>query len=245
MPGGGQARAGHYEVTGVVDVIGSVQLQTAPTQSLIHRYLNTDPEVAAVLQQHAGTEYEIVVDYKGMRRPAATSPAWQHFYWQVLTYAWLRAQQIGTAPVAAGIVVFVNELVPSGEDIEELQDDIQKQATDIMPTGTDLHVVRNWRPGQSVPALSSSFLEHRSIRVIAVDNQAIGRSLAEFDAVVEDIERSVLGEMAGQGVVGAWRSRVSGNPYIAPEKRTCTVCDFKHYCPLAPRVNEGGPPSPP
>lgn len=245
MPTSGSPRAAHYEVTGVVDVIGSVQLRSASTSNLILAYLQDTPEVGTLLQQYAGSSFEIVVDYKGMRRPASTSLAWDHYYWQVLTYAWLRAQQAGSSPVVAGILLFVNELVPSQEDIGELQDDVHHQATDVMPTATDLQSITGWRPGSPVPPLSPQLLVRRSIRIVTVDQAAIAQSLQQFDAVVADIESSVLQEMTGQGVRLAWQGRPSGQTYIAPEKRTCTACDFKHYCPLSPRVGEGGPPSAP
>jgi hypothetical protein len=242
MPVQEQRRADYYEITGVVDVIGSVQLTQAPQGNLILHYLNNEPNVQQAVSRLSGDEYEIILDYKGMRRPAITSPAWQHYSWQVLTYAWLREQQPNSAPVIAGILLFVNELELSEEDMEELQDDVQNNATDIRPQGLDLESIINWRRGCPIPSLTTTFREQRSIRIVVVDQNTIAQSLREFDSVVRDIELSVLQEMSGRGILKPWQARASGNRYIAPERRTCTACDFKHYCPLASQVGEGGPP---
>lgn len=245
MPVEGQRRADYYEVTGIVDVIGSVQFSEAPPGNLILHHMNNDTDFCNMITDLSDSQYEIILDYKGMRRSPTTSPAWQHYAWQVLTYAWLRAQQPNAARVIAGIVLFINELEPSGEDMKDLQQDVQLQRTDIMPSRHDRQAIMNWRPRQEVPRLTRQFCEKRSIRVITVETNNIDRSLREFDNVVRDMESSVLTEMTGQRILNAWQVRPSGAPYIAPEDRTCTACDFKHYCPLAPRVGEGGPPNAP
>src|SRR5207237_10745914 len=97
--------------------------------------------------------YEIIVDYKSMRLPAATAPEWNHFQWQVLTYSWLRSQQPNSAPVIAAILLFINELVPSESDIEELQDDVRQNRSDVLPVGTDLAALNAWAGG-AVPNFS-------------------------------------------------------------------------------------------
>jgi hypothetical protein len=205
----------------------------------------------------SGDAFEIILDYKGMRRPSTTiadpqslqskqpNPAWEHYVWQVMTYAWLRAQQPDSAPVVAGILLFVNELEPSSADMEELQEDVNNYATDIMPNSSDLRAITAWKPGQSLPTLSTSFREQRSIRIVAIDPDVLQQSLTQFDAVVKDIEDAVLQEMSSGAIFNSWQARPSGAPYIAPEKRTCTACDFKYYCPLASQVGEGGAPAAP
>jgi hypothetical protein len=250
MPLQGQRRADYYEISGVADVIGSVQLTRAPRGNLLLNYLYNNPTVQQVIQNLSGSGYEIILDYKGMRRSGhiisdpnspnfmQPNPEWEHYNWQVLTYSWLRGQQQTSTPVIAGILLFINELEPSQDDMVDLQRDVQNNATDIMPTGRDLQAVLSWRRGQPVPPLSTPFRDQRSIRIVTVDQQAINRSLLAFDDVVEDIELAVLGEMSGQGIIAPWEARPSGVPYIAPQERTCTGCDFKHYCPLA--VNLGG-----
>jgi hypothetical protein len=238
-------RADYYEVTGVVDVIGSVSLYEAPSGNLLVHYLEQDPSTSLLVTEASAEQYEVIVDYKGMRRPPTTSPLWNHVAWQVQTYAWLRAQQTGSWPVLAAILIFINELIPSQQDIQELRDDVRSGATDLMPTGLDAVSIEGWRRGQLPPRLSTRYREERSIRLISVDPESVRESLQRFDSVVTDLELSVQREMTGQGVVGSWRERPSGERYAAPERRTCTACDFKHHCPLAPQVREGGPPAAP
>ena len=84
-PTGQVARGDRYELTGIVDVISSVvlgQQTTNPIVQLIQASLPTTP---------AG-EYDVIVDYKGLRRPPIGSQFRSHFEWQVQTYAWLRGQ---------------------------------------------------------------------------------------------------------------------------------------------------------
>lgn len=180
-----------------------------------------------------------------MRRPAVHTPAWDHFAWQVRTYAWLRAQQAGSAPVVAAILLFVNELEPSQNDIEEVKKEAQSAATDVLPAPRDQALLTSWRPSQPVPALSTTFREQRSVRVIEVDPARVHASLSEFDDVVADIERVVMAEMQGGSVINAWKARPSRRPYSAPDLRACTACDHKHYCPMAPSVKVGGVPKAP
>lgn len=245
MPVSGSPRADYYEVSGTIDVLGSVQIANSPAGNLLLHHLNSDPTINATITHLPGSEYEVILDYKGMRRPSVTAPAWMHFEWQVHTYAWLRSQQSGSAPVVAAILLFVNELEPSGEDVAQLQREVSNNETDVMPGTRDQTVLRSWRRGRPLPDLSTDLRERRSIRVIPVDAASIQQSLSEFDDVVTDIEETVLMEMQGGSVVSAWQSRPSGNSYTAPDVRTCTACDHKHYCPLAPAVGLGGPPPAP
>jgi hypothetical protein len=219
-------RADYYEVQGIVDVLGSVQFANAPRGNLILHYLQNSRDVLEVIAGFpvSGTgasTYEIIVDYKGMRRPAATKPEWNHFQWQVLTYSWLRAQQPNSAPVIAAILLFINELVPSESDIEELQDDVRQNRTDVLPVGPDLTALNAWTGGP-VPNFSRPFLEQRSFRVVLVDTGQVTASLGNFDDVVRNIEESVANEVAGQTIKTSWRA--------VPDRRTCTACDFKTYC---------------
>lgn len=55
--------------------------------------------------------------------------------WQILTYAWLRRQQADAKPIVAGIIFYLNELVPSKEDLIVVQQDIHNNLTDIPKEG--------------------------------------------------------------------------------------------------------------
>lgn len=73
-------QSNYYEVEGVIDVITSVQLSAATSPN---------PIVGAVLEAIASQAYEVVVDYKGMRRPSEqdiSDQTWEYQKWQVLTY---------------------------------------------------------------------------------------------------------------------------------------------------------------
>jgi len=239
------ARSDYYEIKGVVDVLSSVRLASAPTGNAVLSALGADPTCGQSIANSASGTFEVIVDYKGTRRPPTLvidrksshfgqpNPEWLAYEWQVLTYAWLRSQQPGSQPVLAGILLFLNELAPSDGDLADLKLDVSLGSTDLMPLGADLQAIRNWKPGKPCP-LSQQFLVGRSIRIVPVLPATVQGSLTNFDAVVQQIETSVLREMAGSGIVGNWVAR--------PERRTCTACDFRTFCPSSAQP---GPPSVP
>lgn len=232
----GQPRCDYYEITGVVDVITSVELQNAPSGNLILHHLQNDARVQSLIDTLAEDTYEVIVDYKGRRRPGTTiadrrnpnfgqiDPDWEAHEWQILTYSWLRSWQPQSSRVLAGIVLYMNELVPSGQDIEQLQEELKVSppATDVVPYGPDRQQVLSWRSGTTIN-LSQPFREQRSIRIIPVSADSVAQSLTNFDYVVREIEDSVLLEMSGNGIISSWQAN--------PQRRNCTACDFKTYCP--------------
>jgi len=256
----------YYEVEGVVDVITSVQLSGATSPN---------PIVEAVLQTIATQTYEVIVDYKGMRRPSAQDPndqTWQYHEWQVLTYAWLRMQQPNAAEVRSGILLYLNELVPGVEDMDRLYEEVfgaRGAGTDLQPNGADLQnlqawpqtkrqwqqqlsswpdQVRDWwrtersqrQPFPRMPAmpapLSQPYRVARSFRVVPVNLNMINNSLQRFDHVVCEIEASVARESAGQRLTQVWRPN--------PRDETCTVCDFRTFCPASGNRYRGAPTAP-
>lgn len=269
LPVGAQtSRQSHYyEVAGVVDVLTSVQLPPVRVQNPIEN---------AILQAVAADRYEVIVDYKGMRRPSLHDPdgdAWQHHAWQVQTYAWLRAQQAGAAPVRSGMLLYLNELVPSAEDMQALYVEVLgggERTSDRLPTGTDLDALRAWPstrrpwgarvdawqreevrewwfsgrdaglPFPRMPAplaeLSAEYRRDRAIRVVTVSDASVADSLAEFDHLVTEIEAAVAHEVAGQPIPDAWTPR--------PREATCTVCDFRKFCPAPGNRYRSAPQAP-
>lgn len=247
-----------YEVEGIVDVITSVQLSAATSPN---------PIVGALLSALASQAYEVVVDYKGMRRPSDYDPndpsggLWRHQEWQILTYAWLRSQQPDAKLVKSGVLLYLNELVPGIEDMERLHEEVLGggTGTDMPPTGPDLQALRNWPTSRShwrkqlnswtddvgdwwrtldadlqqdfprMPAmpnpLSLGYRLGRSLRTVDVDYGDIQHSLTEFDHVVARIEESVADESNGQRLTNVWDAN--------PREETCTVCDFKTFCPAS------------
>ena len=84
-----------------------------------------------------------------MRRPPTSinnsgSDEWKYHEWQVMTYAWLRSQQLDAKPLVAGIVFYFNELYPSRNDLKLLKKEIQYKKTDIIPHDSDLEKINSW-----------------------------------------------------------------------------------------------------
>jgi len=224
----GVSRCNYYGITGVIDVISSVNLQSVPPGNLIVHSIHQNLELHQITNNLTSPEYEIIIDYKGMRRPPTNDPTWQHHEWQILTYAWLRSQQHQSRPIVAGIIFYLNELASSQEDMKELKNDVRNNSTDIMPQGLDLQAIQNWRRNTTPPSLSRPFKEQRSIRIIPVNDIHILNSLQQFDGVVSGIESCVVSEVMSKGITFSWRSN--------PVERNCTACDFKTFCPNpAPR----------
>jgi hypothetical protein len=239
LPQGNIRRADYYEVTGVADVLTSVQLSTADPSNLILRALLDNTDVSAIVQaarrQGQSQNFEIIVDYKGMRRPADqpdtagdNDDTIQRYEWQLQTYAWLREQQQGASRVLAGILLFVNELVPSNEDIRALRSELfgpLGPRSSITPPPSDLIMLQNWRPGTPI-SLSLEYRLARAIHVVPMTDVTIQDSLQNFDSVVSEIETSVCQERLGGTIDQSWRAR--------PVERNCTVCDFKNFCSESP-----------
>jgi len=221
-------RANRYELHGVIDVLTDVQLNSVSSGNVIR-----DAIIAACprLPPH----FEVVVDYKGARRPATNHPYWAQAEWQVQTYAWLRMRQPNSLPVAAGVLVYVNELAPATDDLRELQREIRAGITDVTPIqgSQDAYFLSLWQPGRAIPSFSRSFRMRRAIRVIPVTEQSLADATSKFDQVVLEIERCVAAEAAAGTIRGHW------NPGGDPD--TCAACDFRHFCP-SPAPRQGSRP---
>ncbi len=216
-------RADRYELHGVIDVLTDVQLNNVSAGNVIR-----DAIVAACpgLPPH----FEVVVDYKGARRPPTNHPFWTQAEWQVQTYAWLRMQQPNSLRVAAGILIYVNELAPVSDDLKELQREVRQGITDVPPANgsRDAYLLSLWQPGQKIPDFSQAFRLKRAIRVIPVTDHSLANATNQFDQVVFDIERCVAAEAAAGTIKEHWSPRGDAD--------TCVACDFRHFCPNpAPR----------
>ena len=167
-------RSDYYSINGVVDVLSSKMVdkfyqktnnnpfqQTlddyfnlSQTNSIIS-YLYNNDEFKKLLDDELN-EYEIIIDYKGMRRPSAPSKeelsqiqsfmengelfdseeyekykVWIQHEWQILTYAWLRKNQENSDKPIVGIIFYLNELVPSNDDLKAIKEDLLNDQTDI------------------------------------------------------------------------------------------------------------------
>jgi hypothetical protein len=225
------ARSDYYEVKGVVDVLTSVELRTAPRDNLLIRALESNEETARLLE--AGREdpafhFEVIVDYKGMARPALSDTLAADLRWQLLTYAWLRGRQPESYPVLAGILVFINELLPTADETRSFQRQVAATPpdTDVLPHGADATALQEWRRRDGTLVLSEEFRLRRALRVVPISDAAIQESLTQFDDTVARIEASVAAEAGGNPVVQAWDAN--------PNEQMCAVCDWRSFCPQAP-----------
>jgi len=161
-------RADRYELTGVVDVLSHVKVNECPVGNRFRQALHQAcPDLPS--------EYEVVVDYKGAHRPNDDSPYWKQGEWQVHTYAWLRNRRDPPIKVAAGILLYVNELSPGTDDIVNLKKGIKTKTTDELPTlPEDRARLERWRPGNDTEhLLSMEYRWRRAIRVVPATPKAI------------------------------------------------------------------------
>lgn len=221
QPDAGEARAKRYGLKGVIDVLTHVTLDDAPDANAIKR------AVREACPRLSG-EYEVIVDYKGARRPTTDSEHWALGAWQVLTYAWLRQRQPNAKPVAASIVIYVNELSPGSGDFAALQAEIKKGKTDVSPApgSADDYQIRAFTPG-TAPTLSLEYRLKRALRVIPVTDDAVAEATTAFDQIVKQIESRVAKESACGSIIQVWEAE--------SDQATCVACDFKYGCEYATR----------
>lgn len=223
------SRSNHYSVNGVIDVLSSFKINNSTQrtidsyQNTIVQYLQNDKSFRETLKNKIDNEYEVIIDYKGMRRPSTDSETYKQHEWQILTYSWLREQQKDAKPIAAGIVFYLNELVPSIIDLKLIMDDIVNGKTDVKISKKDKESLLEWDGNENYyPTLSDKFRLDRSIRIIPIQKDKIESSLKEFDSVVNQIESSLIKEQEGIKIGDAWKAEA--------EQRTCDACDFKTIC---------------
>jgi hypothetical protein len=210
---------------GIIDVLTNMQLGVAPTTNIIRQ------AIQSACPQLSGN-YEVIVDYKGSRRPATNHPYWQQGEWQVQTYAWLRTRQPGSLPVAAGVLLYVNELAPVREDVVQLKNAMNGGNTDVLPPSgsSDAYQLSTWQPGNAIPQLSLGFRLARAIRVIPISLASQGMATAQFDNVVLSIEQCVVTEATTGNIMQNWQT--------CGDAESCAACDFRHFC-LDPHPHTG------
>lgn len=212
-------RCSNYEVHGIIDVLTHMELGQADHTNLIRKCVEDGcPNLEG--------EYEVIVDYKGSKRPNMSESYWEQGEWQVQTYAWLRSRQPDSLPVAAGILIYINELTPGDSEMTNLKKGILNRETDIVPEpgSADEQLVRMWRPGNSTDQLSIDLRLRRAIRVIPITDESTQRALAAFDHVVRSVEEDIVDEVDHGNILTSWRPNCR-------DESTCIACDFRHFCP--------------
>ena len=231
------SRSNYYGINGIVDVLTSMKINKNLNQSNLDNYNNKIIELLIndsnfqkrVDESTDGDDYEIIIDYKGMKRPPVTmldkkaENKWETHKQQILTYSWLRSKQEDAKPIFAGIIFYINELVPSKEDLVLIKEELKNDLTDVgQEFEDDVKLIENWQEDDKAPELSDEFKIARSIRIINIDDDDCEKSLTTFDNVVADIEKSLIKEMDGCKIQDAWKAE--------SDERTCAACDFKTFC---------------
>jgi hypothetical protein len=218
--------ADRYEMVGVVDVVTNVELSD---KGLAHNPV-VKLMVSGLVPMPTG-KFEVIVDYKGMRRPpnlalARKGALWDQYAWQVQTYAELRRKQPDALKVAAGVLLYVNELSPTSGDLEQLKTEIKNGWTDVVPpAGSEAEgLLKGWSPGKPLPTLPLEFRLARALRVVPVSQASVDAALSAFDGVVQNIELCRGREAKEVRVIEAWQRN-------SEDESTCVVCDSRTFCP--------------
>lgn len=224
--------ADRYEMVGVVDVITHVQLRDPSLRG--NRLVKA---ILAALPQRPPERFEVILDYKGMRRPPRTvregTSFWDVYAWQVRTYAELRRTHEDSLPIAAGVVLFVNELLPTRSDLVQLKREVRAGDTDVVPArGSEAErSLVGWRERDEVPRFPLEFRLARALRVVEVTEESIQAALNAFDDVVARIETCRGKELEQGRVLSTWETNPS-------DESTCTACDSRTYCPAYQKERE-------
>lgn len=173
-----------YQITGVVDVLAATRF-TSDTDN---------PLVAFVMDRLDGLgptddELEVILDYKGIARKEVAD-AGEMAGRQILTYSWLRNRRMQKEVVAAGAVVFVNDLLAKGGD------------PNVDPTAEEL--VR---------------LLDQVIVPVAVAGSLPEEAAEFFDARVEQIEAAQSEEADGTDLEESWPPRPVKRTCVACDAR--------------------------
>lgn len=230
-----RSRSNYYGINGVVDVLTSMKINDLEQSNLdnydnmIIEYLKRNPDFQKRVRESDSEDYEIIIDYKGMKRPPTSigdskaEDKWETHKQQILTYSWLRSKQEDAKPIVAGIIFYLNELVPSKEDLVLIKEELRNGLTDVGEKyPEDVELIENWEEDDKAPALSDEFKIERSIRIISVDESEKNDALLKFDSVVANIEESLIREMQGCKIQEAWKAD--------SDERNCSACDFRTFC---------------
>jgi hypothetical protein len=230
-----------YELTGRIDVITSVTLhnQSHASNRMVQYILGSlAREVAQGRMSRLAENFEIIIDYKGSRRPAITGSGggatdyWRIYGWQLRTYAHIRGKQPGSFPVVLGIVIYLNELLPTWDDLAQLRADLAAHRTDEVPTpgSQDWTIIHMPKPQRIHPNykrnrdISWDFRMRRALRLEPVYKTQVNEAMHRFDRYVRLIEVSRSKEEISGSILRAWPKNIS-------DPGTCRACDYATFCP--------------
>jgi hypothetical protein len=225
--------AERYEMLGVIDVVTHVELFSKKLRGnkVLERVIEELPD-------NPPEEFEVIVDYKGMKRPEPDDQGkglWDIYEWQIHTYASLR-KLLTTKPIIAGVLVYLNELVPTKTDFFNLRLAHRNGTKGVLlpePGSRDEKILLGWKPEDredEPPLLSLDFRLSRALRVIPITEASIAKSLKSFDETVGRIEKCMAEEVRTGQVIKSWEKNANHEP-------TCEACDSKTYCPEFKKEN--------
>lgn len=225
-----------YEMAGIIDVITEVALEDPSMGS--NRIVSA---IMSALDGPLPKKFEVIVDYKGMRRPPSSSSAgspdyWSIYEWQLQTYATLRSLQPDARTVAAGVLLYLNELRPSVSDIVALRRELRGGLTDVVPAqgSNDEQFLNSDKSRGFVPDLSFNFRLNRALRIVPISNESQKVAAQHFDEVVLDIEIARAKERQSPQIRQQWPTNPS-------DDATCVACDWRTVCPAHPDVGAALP----
>ena len=270
-------RSDYYSINGVVDVLSFSKinklLNFAENQSKIQKtldfyydndnrnkiieYLSSNKETLDLLKEKLAKDniedYEIIIDYKGMRRPSAPSEeemqkiqalmsegnlfeseiyekykVWIQHEWQILTYAWLRRNQTDMQEPVVGIIFYLNDMVRSNDDLEAIKEDLSKNQTDISKDRideADWNLLENWNPYSEKAIHNDLSTKFKMDRSIRIIN--IDEELFENSLNQFD---NVVKEIESSMIKEMEGAKIQDAWKAEAEERTCSACDFRAFC---------------
>lgn len=187
--------ANWYEIVADTDIITQKQLDNPNPESEELRSV-----ICAALPRKLPRQFEIVIIYKGQRRPLSENAAagdlhsdWNIDQWCIHSLAHLRHHQAQTPPVIAGMVIYLNELCPTFDALATFADEMEQRSTDIVPPKSSLMEkgLRGWNKIPTVlryranrPQLPFAFRLNRAIRLFKITPQTIKKALKTVDNIV-------------------------------------------------------------
>jgi hypothetical protein len=248
-------------MAGVIDVVSHIELSRPEVAS--------NPIVQKVRETlgRLPTNFEIIIDYKGSRRPAKPSSTpkkgavpslWDQYNWQILTYSDLRQRQPGSHQVVAGFVIYLNELLPLETDLEKLEDDLKAttSATDEPVAPADLSrwrkqaraTERTAKATLSNGGKGSELLASKDLIVTPVPWEVrLRRALRLVPVFQKDLEgaNQQFDQVVYQIECCRGREFHKGQilgiwPMYPDDQQTCAPCDVRTWCPsFASKWNHG------
>ncbi len=193
------------EISACADIITHTQfsdLDLEPVSKLDYKKNALRQLIRAALPRKLPSQFEIIVVYKGGRRPLIESSEteecdlnsdWNIDEWCIHTLAHLRSHQDLTPPVIAGMVIYLNELCPAFDALAAFVSEMEQHTTDIVPPqGSYVEKgLLGWnkmpldiRSRANQPQLPFDFRLKRAVRFFDITSLTMKKALKTVDDVV-------------------------------------------------------------